>query len=470
VALPPIHTRRGYIPQSRQNTFEKLCRFGAYVAKNHQLFQKRRMRHQVLQAIQSKTALLPAVLARHIQKLTTTAYPKISKYLKGQIHADEVASLFIQTMEILEPNRDLLVKLASTQTYPIYFKKGSSIKGHILPCGIVATPNGRLVIQLSRIHLTNRHLLVNPIGKGTFKTISLAIDYDTSELLAQWTVHVNPSAEAQMTEVIEEQQMQARWDSMLPFMQHFTPNAPFQDELGNLITFDKYYEYNLSEFTEEYLNNSLIETIEGRNKKHIKTDIMVSLLKQLNHIHSLRVHHRDIKPENILVDFDSDGRPITRIIDAGTAFDTTTEDETQAKLKAGRQVGSPLYFSPEYVRAVETSAIEMENYNLMTDVWAMGLTLWQMNNVTNLKIPMTFEAFILGLVSMKTYSDLEEHLGIASHQNGKNNKNELNEIILRMLDPTLGRGHRINTKVALALASNVQQAQISKNDPEFNFR
>ena len=57
-------------------------------------------------------------------------------------------------------------------------------------------------------------------------------------------------------------------------------------------------------------------TAEGRISEHKTAEIMMKLLRALNHCHSDNIIHRDIKPENVM--FGADGEP--KLIDFGFAI------------------------------------------------------------------------------------------------------------------------------------------------------
>ena len=73
--------------------------------------------------------------------------------------------------------------------------------------------------------------------------------------------------------------------------------------------------------------------------------------------------HRDIKPANILLR-DS----VAKICDFG--FCGFLQNQQQSFLAENFSVGSPLYMSPE--------AYRRNHYSVKSDVWAAGITLYEM--------------------------------------------------------------------------------------------
>ena len=81
----------------------------------------------------------------------------------------------------------------------------------------------------------------------------------------------------------------------------------------------------------------------------------------LRHIHASNVLHRDIKSENIFLD----ARGNAKIGDLGVAKVMTAHADFARTL-----VGTPFYLSPELC--------ENKPYNRKTDVWSLGVVLYEM--------------------------------------------------------------------------------------------
>jgi len=91
----------------------------------------------------------------------------------------------------------------------------------------------------------------------------------------------------------------------------------------------------------------------------------------VQHAHQKGIIHRDIKPSNILVE-EFDGQPRPKIIDFGIAKVVAPDAaERTATTRAGQQVGTPEYMSPE--QASTGAAIDTR-----TDVYSLGLVLYEL--------------------------------------------------------------------------------------------
>lgn len=97
--------------------------------------------------------------------------------------------------------------------------------------------------------------------------------------------------------------------------------------------------------------------------------VMRAVTRMLAHLHASGVVHRDIKPANIFVP-EQDGRSAW---DECFLFDFQLRgelDHDTRKTGAGAFFGTPVYMSPEQLRAEPQSAA--------TDVYLLGLVLWEM--------------------------------------------------------------------------------------------
>jgi len=91
--------------------------------------------------------------------------------------------------------------------------------------------------------------------------------------------------------------------------------------------------------------------------------------------HALGITHRDIKPENLFLTTRDDGAPIVKVIDFGISK-IAPESEAFSPSDSGLTtttavVGSPLYMSPEQLRAAR-------NVDARSDIWSLGITLYEL--------------------------------------------------------------------------------------------
>jgi serine/threonine-protein kinase len=98
--------------------------------------------------------------------------------------------------------------------------------------------------------------------------------------------------------------------------------------------------------------------------------ILRPIMDALAAAHDAGVVHRDVKPENIILSTDRSGQSVPKLIDFGIS--KITEGEVAVMLQTGpRAVGTPLYMSPEQLRANQT-------IDRRTDVWAVGVVLFEL--------------------------------------------------------------------------------------------
>lgn len=92
--------------------------------------------------------------------------------------------------------------------------------------------------------------------------------------------------------------------------------------------------------------------------------------KALSAAHHLSIVHRDLKPANIFLhtEPDADG-PVVKVLDFGVAKNLAVNDGLHTMV--GGAVGSPLYMSPEQVRA-------QRDVDHRADIWALGVVMFEM--------------------------------------------------------------------------------------------
>jgi len=100
--------------------------------------------------------------------------------------------------------------------------------------------------------------------------------------------------------------------------------------------------------------------------------VVLPVLRGLESAHAAGILHRDLKPENVYLarsDDDDDAVPV--ILDFGVAKFLGDDAERVKMTRTGALVGTPAYMSPE-------QALGLDNVDLRSDVWAVGVMLYEM--------------------------------------------------------------------------------------------
>lgn len=98
-------------------------------------------------------------------------------------------------------------------------------------------------------------------------------------------------------------------------------------------------------------------------------ELILQILRGLEHAHGKGVVHRDIKPENVFVTQDHDGEEVLKLVDFGIAKLTDATVDTH-KTSAGLVFGTPAYMSPEQAMGVEADS--------RADLYSTGILFYQM--------------------------------------------------------------------------------------------
>ena len=95
---------------------------------------------------------------------------------------------------------------------------------------------------------------------------------------------------------------------------------------------------------------------------------MLEACEGLAEVHALGIVHRDIKPENIFLAREVDGTQTVKLLDFGIS---KTLDQAGAgwHTQSCNIFGSPLYMSPEQMRAMPVDA--------RTDIWGLGAVMFE---------------------------------------------------------------------------------------------
>jgi serine/threonine protein kinase len=117
----------------------------------------------------------------------------------------------------------------------------------------------------------------------------------------------------------------------------------------------------------EFVDGSMVENLLKKSGPFPLEDSIryaVQLCSALEHAHSQGVVHRDLKPSNVMID----SRKNVRILDFGIA--KLLHDQFETLTRPNAAIGTPMYMSPEQVRA--------EGTDERTDIYGLGLLLYMM--------------------------------------------------------------------------------------------
>jgi len=119
----------------------------------------------------------------------------------------------------------------------------------------------------------------------------------------------------------------------------------------------------------EYVKGETLDSLLDKNKT-LPLRTIISLAIQmclgLQHAHANKIVHRDLKPANIMIDESN----VVRVLDFGLAKLLEDAHEDSRLTKPGQAMGSPLYMSPEQLRAEEVDE--------RSDIYSLGLVIYKM--------------------------------------------------------------------------------------------
>lgn len=99
-------------------------------------------------------------------------------------------------------------------------------------------------------------------------------------------------------------------------------------------------------------------------------EYILQTCEALGEAHRLGIIHRDIKPANLFLTYRPDGRPLVKVLDFGISkIAGSTADMALTRTQA--VLGSPLYMSPEQLRATRDA-------DHRSDIWALGVVMFEL--------------------------------------------------------------------------------------------
>ncbi|AGP34848.1 serine/threonine-protein kinase [Sorangium cellulosum] len=207
----------------------------------------------------------------------------------------------------------------------------------------------------SGVLIDKKYRLVRQIGEGAMGVVWSAVNVATSREVALKLIH-RPEAEFRLR-----LQREARNSGALRHR--------------NVIDI---YDMGETEAGEPFLVMQLLtgETVAELLARRRRLDPPVAasigrdVARGLAAAHAMHIIHRDLKPANIFLHREPDmDEPVVKVLDFGVAKNLSVNDGLHTV--QGGAVGSPLYMSPEQVRAEP-------NVDHRADIWALGVVLFEM--------------------------------------------------------------------------------------------
>ncbi len=100
-------------------------------------------------------------------------------------------------------------------------------------------------------------------------------------------------------------------------------------------------------------------------------DYILQACEGIAEAHSLGLIHRDIKPQNLFLTRGVDGMPLVKVLDFGLAKSMKATPEIRALTHTDAVMGSPVYMSPEQMRA-------SRNMDARSDIWSLAVCLYEL--------------------------------------------------------------------------------------------
>jgi uncharacterized protein (TIGR02145 family) len=207
-------------------------------------------------------------------------------------------------------------------------------------------------------------------------------------------------------------------------------------------------------FVMEYIEGDTLKDYLERKGKlsndEIKT-IFTQILSAVGYVHEQGLIHRDIKPSNFMIS----PKGQVKLLDFGIAKNTDSNSAEYTQTGTGMQMGTPMYMSPEQIT-------ETKNVTSQSDIYSLGVVLWQMvmgqkpydtktlstfqlqSKIVNEKLSLTNTIWDI-IIQKATSKDSTLRFQtcdffnneIINSENIKENNNEINEITIINEDNTV---------------------------------
>jgi serine/threonine-protein kinase len=126
---------------------------------------------------------------------------------------------------------------------------------------------------------------------------------------------------------------------------------------------------------EHLIGKDLCQLLHEQGQLPVRTvvEYVMQVCEALAAAHSIGVVHRDIKPENLFLTDRAQGMHIVKVLDFGISKVALTGSafDHQPLARTMMPMGSPVYMSPEQIRA-------SDEIDARTDIWSLGCVLYEL--------------------------------------------------------------------------------------------
>lgn len=192
----------------------------------------------------------------------------------------------------------------------------------------------------------NRYLRLTEVGRGSSSKVYVARDRQNGQFYALKQIHLTKTSRSQIESEL----------TLLTSLSH--PNIMRLHEI--LQVRDSGTIYIVTDFAECGSLEAILQHHDNL-PLHIAQYIFKEIATGIAYLHSLRIVHQDVKPGNVLLT--KSGRVFLSDFGMSHSF------ETEAAV-----FGTPFYQAPEVLDSVDVPACERGK----EDIWALGITLFQM--------------------------------------------------------------------------------------------
>jgi serine/threonine-protein kinase len=98
---------------------------------------------------------------------------------------------------------------------------------------------------------------------------------------------------------------------------------------------------------------------------------MLQVCDAIKEAHALGIVHRDLKPQNLFLAERAGGTRVIKVLDFGIAKSLESTDSDASLTTSQNVVGSPIYMSPEQLRA-------SKHVDKRTDIWSLGVIMFEL--------------------------------------------------------------------------------------------